>query len=280
MPLTINPPGTAPVVKKRLGVVCEDASGNPTSSGSAFLTFAGSEPFKVEMKLSTATTYTVMSTNAGTSFSATGLQAGQVYNFRVTDACGTSVVTDVTIEPLGQLSVQNTAQPCVGSNYTLSGPDEPGATYQWTKDGTVISTARELSFTPYNKQNDGTYVLNVTFGSNCVKRTITTNLNSSQCNNPLPVRLRNFTVAATPCGTLLKWETSSEKNFREFLVERSADAREFTGVGRVLSAGSADGSRYSFAQSGLEGTYYYRLKMIDTDNTFALSRMVLSLIHI
>lgn len=272
--LTISAAGTPVTVQKKLGVVCEDAGGAPTNSGSAYLSLTGSEPFKVEIKRASepATAYVTRTTTAGSSYNITDLAAGEVYSIRVTDDCGTSVVTDVTIEQLGQLSIQNTQQPCVGTSYVLRGPDEPGATYQWVKDGTVISTSRDLTFNPYQSQNDGTYVVNVVFG-NCVRRSATTTLNSTRCNLPLPVQLKSFTATAVGCGTRLAWETTAEKNFREFVIERSSNAREFEAVGRTLSAGNADGSRYVFAQNGLDGTYYYRLKMVDNDNSFTLSRV-------
>ncbi|WP_342084606.1 T9SS type A sorting domain-containing protein [Dyadobacter sp. OTU695] len=92
--------------------------------------------------------------------------------------------------------------------------------------------------------------------------------------DPLPVTLVNF--AATKEGTtaLLQWKTTSETSSSEFEVQHSIDGKQWSAVGSVAAAGESNAEKmYQFVHarpvSGQNNLY--RLKMIDTDGSFALS---------
>ncbi len=74
----------------------------------------------------------------------------------------------------------------------------------------------------------------------------------------------------------LSWETLTETNTSHFEIERSADGRSFEKVGTVASnGGSQVRQNYSWKQEGLQaGTYYYRLRQVDKDGKYLLSRVV------
>ena len=92
-------------------------------------------------------------------------------------------------------------------------------------------------------------------------------------NVPLPVRLVQFSGTNSAEGVKLNWLTSMEENFREFGIEYSGDAKNFARIGTVLPADKFSGSYYRFTHPGVfEG--YYRLKMIDQDNSFTYSRII------
>ncbi|GGN03762.1 hypothetical protein GCM10010967_43250 [Dyadobacter beijingensis] len=98
---------------------------------------------------------------------------------------------------------------------------------------------------------------------------------ASSC-TPLPVTLARFEGRNTPEGNLLEWTTSSESNNAYFAIEKSTNARHFTEAGRVQGAGNASStSSYSFTDTYFDkGITYYRLRQVDTDSTFAYSRIV------
>ncbi|GGN05722.1 hypothetical protein GCM10010967_46150 [Dyadobacter beijingensis] len=96
----------------------------------------------------------------------------------------------------------------------------------------------------------------------------------------LPVVLVNFTATAKENAGYLTWQTSSEVNSSHFGIERSGDAKTWQGIGEVAARGeNATGgftsTNYEFTDAGaLAGDNYYRLKMVDKDETFAYSRIV------
>lgn len=92
----------------------------------------------------------------------------------------------------------------------------------------------------------------------------------------LPVELTDFQAASQKSQVGLTWLTVSERNSREFLVERSADGKVFGGIGRVTAGGTTYGRReYAWQDSRpLAGRAYYRLRQVDRDGTTAFSKTI------
>jgi hypothetical protein len=88
---------------------------------------------------------------------------------------------------------------------------------------------------------------------------------------PLPVTLAALSAQNNENGISLRWKTVMEENFSHFEVQRSADGKTFAPIG--LGSGS-NGIYDFFDHAPLNGVNYYRLKMLDLDGTFALSRIV------
>lgn len=179
--LTIQPEGSDPVVVKKLGVNCEGSS--PT--GLAVFEFSGFGPFLLEMKKTTETSYSTIATAVPNNYTATGLSPDTDYDVRITDQCGKTSVTQVSVKPLIAVSVTNSAQPCENQPYTLSAEEITNADYSWTfNGGPVISTSKDVIFGSFSAANNGTYVCTTTLGD-CVTKIITVNLNSMNCSQPL-----------------------------------------------------------------------------------------------
>ena len=94
-------------------------------------------------------------------------------------------------------------------------------------------------------------------------------LGQTQAASPLPVTLTRFTATASgACGGHLEWATASEVKSDRFEVERSPDGRSFERITTVASRNNASGSTYSYTdQYPGEGLNYYRLKLVDLDDT-------------
>ena len=94
----------------------------------------------------------------------------------------------------------------------------------------------------------------------------------------LPVELTSFTAQITNNGITLKWETATEINNYSFQIERKFDNKnEWKTVGLVEGAGNTTATtKYTFTDNSLlqPGSYYYRLKQIDTDGTFSYSKEI------
>jgi hypothetical protein len=100
----------------------------------------------------------------------------------------------------------------------------------------------------------------------------------------LPVELASFTVKKktgyeADASVLLEWATASEKNFSHFEIERASTSDElrrntFQRIGEVYSKSeSSTDQRYVFSDTQLitAPALYYRLKMVDIDNTYQYS---------
>jgi|GEM_PF-1348576 len=91
----------------------------------------------------------------------------------------------------------------------------------------------------------------------------------------VPVELTSFNAKATNNVVYLNWSTATETNNRGFEIERKT-TDQFITVGYVDGHGtSTEIHNYSFADSKVEsGTYYYRLKQVDFDGSYAYSPVV------
>ncbi len=88
-----------------------------------------------------------------------------------------------------------------------------------------------------------------------------------------PVNLISFDARRSGNVNNLTWSTSQEQNTSRFAIERSNDGRNFTEIGTVAAAGNSNVTRnYRFTDANpAKGINYYRLRIIDTDNSFKFS---------
>jgi hypothetical protein len=92
---------------------------------------------------------------------------------------------------------------------------------------------------------------------------------------PLPVVLRHFNVKKELDIANITWQTASETHSNRFEVEHSRDAKTWSRLASVNAAGESNAlESYQFVHSNPQmETNYYRLKMVDTDGTFAYSKI-------
>jgi hypothetical protein len=89
----------------------------------------------------------------------------------------------------------------------------------------------------------------------------------------LPIELAFFHAFPQDGKAVLKWETASEAGNSHFMVERSADLRDFEAIGRVEGQGNSSQSvHYQFIDHvPLPSVNYYRLRQVDYDGQYSLS---------
>jgi hypothetical protein len=93
----------------------------------------------------------------------------------------------------------------------------------------------------------------------------------------LPVVLAQFIATKGDNGSVkLSWTTSQEVNAGYYDVERSGDQTGWTKIGSVKAKGNSTiATSYSlFDNLPLDGTGYYRLKMVDLDGKYVYSKTV------
>ncbi|WP_462254034.1 glycosyl hydrolase-related protein [Ferruginibacter sp.] len=88
----------------------------------------------------------------------------------------------------------------------------------------------------------------------------------------LPLELTSFTGEKVQQLNVLKWKTANEINIKKYELERSSDGQQFAGIAIVPSK-SEIGNSYDFKDHNINTTsaYYYRLKIINADNSFSYS---------
>jgi hypothetical protein len=150
--------------------------------------------------------------------------------------------------------------------------------FAWTKvagpaSGTIVSPASAQ--TNISGLSTGTYqfelkVINPLGGIG--KDTITIN----NGNIVLPVKLIEFKAMEKTDHVLLQWSTNAEINSSHFIIERSTEGSSFNEIGTVAAAGTSNLERnYEFKDvTAIKGMNYYRLKMVDIDDSSALSKIV------
>ncbi|WP_138478466.1 M12 family metallo-peptidase [Dyadobacter bucti] len=92
----------------------------------------------------------------------------------------------------------------------------------------------------------------------------------------LPVKLIDFGGMVENSKVQLKWKVQEEVEMAEYVVEHSTDAKSFSPIGRTAANGQV---QYGLVHTTpAPGNNYYRLKSIEVDGDFALSKMIRMLV--
>jgi alpha-mannosidase len=92
----------------------------------------------------------------------------------------------------------------------------------------------------------------------------------------LPVKLISFSGNKVQEANVLKWTTADESSFKSYELQRSTDGQQFAAIAMVQAKLGAVND-YSFTDNNINAAsnYYYRLKMINSDNSFSYSGTIL-----
>jgi PKD repeat protein len=97
--------------------------------------------------------------------------------------------------------------------------------------------------------------------------TSATNLDLNNIFGPLlPLRLVNFDVTQKDCNALVEWTTGDEDNVNAIELEQSKNGKDFIKVASIASKGAVM-NNYQYTIAQISGKTYYRLKMINNDNS-------------
>ena len=92
----------------------------------------------------------------------------------------------------------------------------------------------------------------------------------------VPLKLISFKGRIVDNKIQLDWQTAQEQNTSHFEIQRSSDGQQFTSIGEVIASGNTNTPKsYQFLdEHPLVENNFYRLKMIDNDNSFEYSSVV------
>jgi alpha-mannosidase len=94
---------------------------------------------------------------------------------------------------------------------------------------------------------------------------------------PLAVQLLSFTGDKIQQSNVLQWKVANELNINGYQLERSTDGQHFISVTNVTVATGAATNYYNYTDKSVNNdiAYYYRLKIINSDNSFGYSNTII-----
>jgi len=90
------------------------------------------------------------------------------------------------------------------------------------------------------------------------------------CNQVLPIDLSDFYAYRLNNSIAIKWEVKMELNLKNYLLERSHNAVDFTSIAEILPQMPPHSQTFTYHYSDdnpLQGINYYRLTNIDSDGS-------------
>ena len=181
------------------------------------------------------------------------------------DVTGTGGGTLFTINNGGQVYVDGDLSFTGGGSHVYN--NNTSSPYGFYVNGTATSSGGGSSVTSNRGNKNDLQNTNPDFF----------NWIASQENSPLPVELLEFKIDDKNNNVLL-WSTASQLNFSHFEVEHSANGETWSKIGEVEGAGNTNEYlAYSFLnQNPFNGNNYYRLRMVDLDESFEYSPIIKS----
>ncbi len=89
----------------------------------------------------------------------------------------------------------------------------------------------------------------------------------------VPVELVRFQAQKYSKSVNLTWEVATEKEIKNYVIQRSSDAYTFEDIGQVIAQNAPLSKNYFFEDNNpLNGLNYYRLKINETSGTLKYSR--------
>jgi uncharacterized delta-60 repeat protein len=96
--------------------------------------------------------------------------------------------------------------------------------------------------------------------------------------SPLPLVLSNFYAQKLSNKVVLQWQTSSEENVKQFVIERSNDGKTYKAIGQLAATGNSMAiQNYSYTDQSpfMADNNYYRLLMQDADGNYKYSKILI-----
>jgi len=137
--------------------------------------------------------------------------------------------------------------------------------YQWTLNQVAISGATSKTYSNATVAG-GSYTVIVSYANGCRDSATPT----------LPIYLKSFTGYYKEGVTVLNWSVVNEFSSTNYIVERSANGKNFTSLNTIAASNSLTGAyKYNDASSITSGKLYYRLKISDKNGGISYSNVVL-----
>jgi hypothetical protein len=240
--------------------VCDGTSTTLTASGANTYVWSGG--------ITNGVSFTPTST---TSYSVTGTNTGMLNGLGTRNTCSSTSSINVQVKPIPNIPTLNPDTIiCPNDFAVLIGSSNIG-TIQWydaSTSGTLLGTGSSYT-TPLLLNNTPFYAEAESNG--CISSRAIVNVNvDPDC--ILPIYLSTFDGHNEGRENHLYWLTDQEINSSHFEVERSNNGYDFVKIGIVETDPTQS---YNFIDNTpYSGSNYYRLKMVDLDETFSHSSII------
>lgn len=164
-----------------------------------------------------------------------------------------TLVPNVPVQAVYDLELENTGISCVGSAQTVAKLVNSQTSVDFAGSAPVTATRRN-GFTGFTE-----FVIISEF-------------------RLLPVNFLRFTARQQGPAINVMWETANERGIAHYLVERSANGRDFMALGTLEARNIQAVQQYQFQDltwpsAGSTNTLYYRLRYLD-EGVYQLSRVI------
>ncbi|MEO0468581.1 MAG: T9SS type A sorting domain-containing protein [Bacteroidota bacterium] len=166
-----------------------------------------------------------------------------------------------------------------------------GIQVSMSSDGTSVTLVGTATLSEYQEALNQIFYQNHSTQANLTTREIAIVVNDGGASSNvamtritmeeeiLPVEWLDVQAKLSGNDGVIQWLTATESNASHYLVQRSADGREFETLGSVPAVGTtSDISEYEFVDQNLIGQPFqklvYRLEQVDMDGAFSYSNLV------
>ncbi|MET0635862.1 MAG: T9SS type A sorting domain-containing protein [Chitinophagaceae bacterium] len=211
-------------------------------------------------------------------FNITTAASYSLVRMRAVDACGNGTLNDVSVLPLGNLTIQVNNIDCYSNNISLSVDTIPNATYLWYKkttatDSVLIGSSQTYNIPALYPSDTGRYVCKTIVNSGCLVRLSYYRLKGG-CSMILPVRILNFEGRLENEKVPLKWKVAEEISVKEYQLERKT-AGTFEKIGTFTADNKGGDKVYNHTDLNPgTGVIQYRLKIVTDDGRITYSSIV------
>ena len=228
---------------------------------------SGVQPYKYQITAGPQTTA------AQSSPVFTGLTAG-TYTFLMSDACGNSYSSDITIDTLSVPFVTTAGGTCAGGDATFTLPVSPFNSYTWQHPDGTITTGDTLSFNPITSADTGVYRITATSTIGGCTSTSTKTLTLGFC-TVLQETLLHFSGQQKNGDIQLSWQVADEAGVGYYIIERSVDGMTFSPVREVAATNAAQAGYTAIDTHAPSGIVYYRLQTVGNNGVINYSQTIL-----
>lgn len=270
-------PYVFPSLNQSLAYQCNNYSFNVNSSPTGGLTpysyeIIGSTPAFPSIIQGPQST-PVFNINNGTTYS--------VVRLRVLDVCGNAAINDASILPLGNVYI-TTSSNCYYNDIVLSVDTIPNSTYTWYRktsstDSILLGANQTYTIENLLPADTGVYVCVVSVNSGCLTKIASFHVTGTCGAGVLAGNDIIFDGYLENDNAQLRWTTAKGFAADKFIIERSADGRNFVSIGSVSVSGNNNlgASQYLFSDVNTPvGKNLYRLKIVKTNNSSVYTKVI------
>lgn len=189
---------------------------------------------------------------------------------------GFSDMSDTNFIILGVPNITSIVEACAGTSTVTWTPSVNATYYEVFKLGSkFMELVATTTNTSINVNDLGTGInwiaVRASFGArkNGRRSLAVSHTNSSTAACSLPVQLMNFSASKKDRTAILQWQTVQEINIQKYIIERSTDPSfdNSIEIGTVTAKNTSSLHNYSITDAKIiaNGTYYYRLKIVEFD---------------